>query len=230
MENLKQLLRECLDNDPMLSITEAVYSVLLNQILSFNIPPGTKLVLSHLAIEFGTSMTPVRDAIMMLAESKLIEMNANKKATVVGYNESSSKNLHQFREALETCAAVQACTAASDETIARLVETTENNIKLYYEAKSSSSPELMHRLVNEDLFFHRALVKASNNKYIIDQYDKIYPSIVFMRKFFSPFDFNPIEYPQAHLAITTALQTRTPSFVRGAISVHFQALDSAKRL
>lgn len=229
MENLKQLLQKCMENNPRLSVTEAVYSVLLDQIISFSIPPETKLVLAHLATDFGISMTPVRDAVMMLTESKLVEINANKKATVVGYSEDSSKNLQPFREMLETCAAVQACTAASDETIAELVEAVEKNIRLYEEAKLSGDPELMNRLVNEDLFFHRALVKASGNKYIIRQYDKIYPSIVFMRKFFSPFDFDPIEYPQAHRSIATALQTRTDAFVRSAIGVHFQALDSAKR-
>lgn len=229
MDNLKQLLEECMDTEPSLSTTEAVYSVLLNQIISFDIPPKTKLVLSHLAVDFGISMTPVRDAVIMLAENKLVEINASKKAIVTDYDENLSQNLFQFRQALESCAAAQACTQASGETIAHLAEVMEKNTELYYEAKSSQDPELINKLVNEDLFFHRALVKASGNRYVIEQYDRIYPSIVFMRKFFSPFDFNPVEYPEAHRAITSALQTRSVEFVRGAVSVHFRALDSAKR-
>lgn len=230
MKQLEAAMSSYLLDHPKASVVEAIYAVLLDEIIRFQILPDTKLTLSHLAEEFGVSITPVREAVLRLGDLGLVNVGAGKKAIVAGYNESMSRNLREFRYCLESLAAVQACDKASDETLRELTAMVDANIELFYRAKEEHSTELLNQLINEDLRFHRALVAASGNPRLIAQYEKIYPCIVFMRQFFLPFDFKPVEFPEAHRAITQALVTRNPQHVRGSIQLHFQALDSAQKL
>lgn len=230
MTELKQKLDAYLRDHPEEPLADAVYAVLLHKIISFELAPGTKLLLSHLAADFGTSITPIRESIARLEETGLVQINEGKKALVAGYNEKFFRDLQELRYCLESLAAVQACRNAGDQEIDALAEQVKRNIALFDSIRHGCSAEDLGRLINQDLAFHRALVVASGNPLLIAQYEQIYPNILFVRQFFSPFDFSPVEFPDAHLAITRALATRDTTYVRGAIHLHFQALDSAKRL
>ena len=228
-QDLQQAMLEHLLGHPENSVAEAIYSVLLNEIITFQILPETKLTLSNLAKEFDVSLTPVREAINRLTDLGLLTIGEGKKAVVAGYNEQMGQNIQEFRYCLEALAAVQACDNADDATIRALADMVDADNALFHQAKQEQTPEMLNRLINEDLKFHLALVQASGNPRLIAEYDKIYPCIVFIRQFFSPFDFQPVEFPEAHLAIPQALMTRNKQHVRGAIQLHFQALDSAKQ-
>ena len=230
MTELKQKLNLYMQEHQSSPMSDAVYEVLLDQIISYRISPGTKLLLSHLAADFGTSMTPVREALVNLESTGLICFNEGKKATVIEYNEGVCRDLQELRYCLESLGAVQACQNASDQEIQELVSQVEHNIDLFYSARENQRLEALHRLIIEDLAFHRKLVRCSGNPLLIEQYERVFPNILFARQFFSPFDFSPVEFPEAHLAITRALITRDVAYVRGAIHLHFQALDSAKRM
>lgn len=230
MTELRHALDDYTREHPEQPMADAIYAVLLNEIISFQLTPGTKLLLSHLAADFGSSMTPVREAIGRLEETGLVQITEGKRAVVAEFDEKFCRDLQELRYCLEALAAVQACRSATDEQLFALRDMVEKNNSFFLSIRGKASPEELFQLINDDLAFHHALVMTSGNPLLIEQYERIYPCILFVRQFFSPFDFAPVGFPDAHQAITRALVTRDPAYVRGAIHLHFQALDSAKRL
>lgn len=219
-------LRSMTERYPDYSMTETIYATILDLIVSFRIPPGTKLVTLRLAEEMGVSMTPVRDALKLLEENGFISTNAGRKTFVAEYSEESCSQLRALRISLECLAAEQVCETAGDELINELKNDVEDNIRLWEKCKDNF--DYYHLQITADLNFHRKLVHSSQNRFLIEQYDRIWPSITFVRQFFSPFGFCQAEYPQAHRAIPMALATRDPKFARAAMMMHFKNIYSAE--
>ena len=51
-----------MNNDNMQTLSDQVYSYLLDMILSMEIKPGNKIPEAKIASKFGISRTPIRDA------------------------------------------------------------------------------------------------------------------------------------------------------------------------
>lgn len=227
--DLKNYLSTMMKRFPDYSMTEAVYATFLDLIISFKIPPGTKLIVFSLAKEMGISMTPVRDAIKQLAENGFVQTAEGRKTFVAGYCEESCEKLQTLRISLECLAAELVCEVAPDSFIRELAQDVETNIG-YWEKCKVDLDKYYPMQITADLNFHRKLVHGSQNRFLIEQYDSIWPSITFVRQFFSPFGFSQAEYPQAHRAIPMALATRDPAFARAAMMMHFKNVFSAERL
>lgn len=82
------------------------YDLIKEKILSKEIQPGTRLVDSQLAEDFGISRTPARDAIRKLAEEGLVITKPGKKGYFV-YQPSARDidEIYEFRQILELAAA-----------------------------------------------------------------------------------------------------------------------------
>lgn len=227
--DLKESLNTITNRFPDYTMTEAVYATFLDLIVSFKIPPGTKLVVFRLADEMGISMTPVRDAIKQLERDGFVSTSEGRKTFVANYSEEVCNQLQSLRISLECLAAEQVCEVASDEFIEELSRDVETNIG-YWEKCQEDLDTYYPMQITADLNFHRKLVHATGNRFLIEQYDRIWPSITFVRQFFSPFGFCQAEYPQAHRAIPIALATRNPEFARAAMMMHFKNVFSSSRL
>ena len=100
--------------------TEMIYSTLREAIMSGDLKPGERIVLSKVASELGVSTIPVREAIKQLATEGLIELSAHSEATVSRLSEKDFRELAEIRVLLESHAARLATERATPEFIAEL--------------------------------------------------------------------------------------------------------------
>ena len=107
------------------SLEEKVYAILEEEILSGTLRRGVQLRESALAERLNASRTPIRGALHRLAEDGLVELCANKGATVIGISHEDIEDIYDIRIRLEGLAAKLAAERMSDEERAELIASVE---------------------------------------------------------------------------------------------------------
>lgn len=141
------------------SLEEKVYLVLEEEILSGKLKRGEQLREIALAERLEASRTPVRGALHRLAEEGLVELCANKGATVIGITEEDIEDIYAVRKRLEGLAARLAAERMSDEDKAMLKETVE--LSEFYLAKHDDKQN--GKLDSE---FHNIIFQASGSRHL----------------------------------------------------------------
>ena len=104
-----EMIEEIQNQNPFVRISEAVYSILEDAILSSKLRPGSKLKINKIADELNVSGTPVREAVERLTSRGLvIESMINggkyKNYYVFDLSEDDIENLFEARKAIESVA------------------------------------------------------------------------------------------------------------------------------
>ncbi len=82
---------------------------LLVEIFQGELPPGTRLVVMNLAARFGLSSTPVREALLELEWSGVVQFHHNRGAVVRPFGPTQLREIFGVRRLLEVEAARLAC-------------------------------------------------------------------------------------------------------------------------
>ncbi|RPJ03771.1 MAG: GntR family transcriptional regulator, partial [Deltaproteobacteria bacterium] len=99
---------------------------LKNQILNFKLLPGVKISDKEVAQQLGISRSPVREALIQLAEQGLVDVRYNKGVTVKGFSIKEVEDLYTLRAALESLA-VNLTTKNMDQRKLRALESLLNS-------------------------------------------------------------------------------------------------------
>lgn len=143
-------------NEP---ISDRVYELLLAQIYSGQLSPGTEINEAAIARQFGVSRGPVREAVRRLQGIQLITREPYLRARVIELSAESALELFQMRMGLEGVACYLAAERMTNEEIDALLRDTE----LDYERRLQGIPAPEGRHFD----FHERIVRASGNSRII---------------------------------------------------------------
>ena len=109
------------------------YDVLRRRILNREFAPGTRLVLRDLAEQLGTSVIPVRDALVQLTTERLTVGGAGQGWEVVSLSTLDVREVCVVREALETESVRRCAETAGPEDVAYLRSVAEALDGMYRE-------------------------------------------------------------------------------------------------
>lgn len=104
------------------SLHERVADELRDQIISGALKPGEKLAVNELALGIGVSLTPLREAIKLLAAESLIEVMPNRGARVAPITVEQTRALFEVIAGMESLAAELATLRMSDVDRAHLAD------------------------------------------------------------------------------------------------------------
>jgi DNA-binding GntR family transcriptional regulator len=90
------------------------------EILDDQLPPGSDLNSVDLATRFGTSRTPVREALVMLEKEGLVEIPPRRRPRVADHGREEIREISRVRSAMLGLCASEACEHASVEELAEL--------------------------------------------------------------------------------------------------------------
>lgn len=79
----------------------SLYSDLRERIINFDLPPGTILSRDELAKYYGVSQTPVRDALIRLADNDLVTIHPQSKTLVAKIDTQKLVSIHFLRVSVE---------------------------------------------------------------------------------------------------------------------------------
>jgi DNA-binding GntR family transcriptional regulator len=142
-----------------LSLEEKVYMQLEEEILTGKLKRGDQLKETALATRLEASRTPIRGALHRLAEEGLVELLANKGATVIGITREDIEDIYAVRMRLEGLAARLAAERMTEEEREELKTTMELSEFFVAKGNEKRSGEL-------DSAFHSIIFKASGSRHL----------------------------------------------------------------
>lgn len=155
--------RPTLDADDS-HLTERVLRELREQIVSGQLPPGSKLPIRDLAARLGSSPIPVREALRALHAQGLVDLSTYRVAVVAPVSVEDLDSIYVMRANLEALATRQAAARGDAAWLSRVEEALHSLEALY----ATGGPDLEW----EDLDaahkrFHHAIYVASGSKWLL---------------------------------------------------------------
>jgi DNA-binding GntR family transcriptional regulator len=146
---------------------DAVYSALRQAVLTSVLKPGQRLNSTELAAQLGVSLTPVRNAIQLLAAEGLIEVHPRSGTFVATVNANDVRETFEIRRALE-CLAVELATA-------RVTGKELDHLRALLAAmkKPVRNEEELLQHQTDNARFHLTILEAARNGRLLDAYQRL---------------------------------------------------------
>lgn len=190
----------------------AIHAQIRNDIVTLRLRPGTRLSENELALRFGTSRAPVREALIRLVEEGLIEVLPQRGSFVSRISLAAMQRARFVREALEVAIARRAAEIgfspqAREQAAASLAE----------QERAKDDPE---RFTLADDAFHRTLadhIGISQIWAVLEREKSHFDRV----RFLSLPEKTPVESLIAqHRDILAAILRRDPEGAEAAMRVH----------
>lgn len=94
---------------PGASAAGRVEAELRRAIIALELPPGTRLSEQEIALKYGVSRQPVREALIALAKTRLVDVQPQRGTIVVKFSVRKMMEARFIREAVEVAIVRQAC-------------------------------------------------------------------------------------------------------------------------
>lgn len=185
---------------------ERIYAEIRRSIMIGTCLPGERLSADKLANEYGTSITPVRDALQMLSEAGLVTIKPRSGYFVAVMTAKQLWDLLELREILELAAIERANSQISDQQIAAL-----EGIQCSVPGNVAKS----HPCAIEcDRQFHYVMVQASGNHEIADTLARVHDRLA---RFFVMSGACDVLH-STHASLIAALQRRDSAAAQQALA------------
>jgi len=142
------------------SLTDQVYSILRDDIISWRLKPGHVFVETAIASKLGVSKTPVREALALLSQERLVEVLPRVGYRVVPLYAADIRELFDMRLMAETTAVQLAAERATDTQLQELRELYEGDVPPFKDDLSDIEAFIRH---HDDLHLRVAQL-ASNGR------------------------------------------------------------------
>ncbi len=184
-----------------------VYRELRRAIITGSRPPGEKLNVRGFADQYGTSITPIREALQMLYQEGLVTIIPHSGYLVTQLTLKQLRDLLALREILELAAVELAAERITNEQLSEL-----EHIPAGY---TGDDDESYDRYTDENRRFHYLVARASGNQELADTigrlHDRLARFMVLRRAGQTMQD--------SHKLIITALRGRDRAAARQALGV-----------
>lgn len=110
---------------------QRVISAVLEAILDLKLAPGARLVERELALSSGASRSAIRNGLLRLAQSGLVELNPNKGATIATCGPREAREIFDARVVIESSLITALSEKATGDDVARLEAFVEDERQAY---------------------------------------------------------------------------------------------------
>jgi DNA-binding GntR family transcriptional regulator len=203
---------------------EVVYDLLRENILRGKYKPGSRLIIDELALTFGVSQIPIREAMRQLEADGFVTIEPYVGATVTELNADFIFEVFALLEHLEIISSRAACRLMSDDDLRQLANMIEQmDLSMDDPNQWSNENKEMHLFICRCASM-KLMLKMMEN--VLDHWDRL--RLHYLYDVFG----NRIQVAQEdHKRILAAFYSRDPDEVERVIHAHNQdALSSYIRL
>jgi len=201
-------------------LNDSVYEYILTLIVEHEFEPGQKINMSKLAEDLDISRTPIKIALERLADEGIV-----KKSSSNGYETRrifwpDCLSLYQTRELIEGYAAKEAAFKIRSDGIKELEE-------IISRSKEHAKSQQIVPFLQDDIDFHRTIVKYSGNIHLLDAYDHLKTWIRLYQHLFRAYQTERIIFDNAiekHTAILKSIKNHFGNEARIQSERHIQEL------
>jgi DNA-binding GntR family transcriptional regulator len=203
------------------SLADRAFHAIRDKIVSLELPPGAVVHEAGLMAELGIGRTPIREAVRMLEQARLVEVYPRRGVFVTSVNISDLADLSEVREALEPHAARLAAERASDDErreLAALIEEAGRKDKLDRRA-----------LIDLDHRIHACVYRCTHNAFLEASLEEYY--VLALRIWFLALDRveHLDEAVSEHGELLEAIRDGDGARAEQAMRRHVQGFEQAVR-
>jgi len=188
---------------PRLSLSEAAYTAVKEELLSAKYAPGDRVAVERLCQELAVSRTPVWDALNRLETEGVVEIVPRKGVYLVTFSPEKAREIYVVRAALEGMATRLAAEQLTDRQLGQL------QTALDQQAACLDSKDV-HGYAGATIKFHDIIVEAAGNRMLQRLLDSVYSQmeVLRLRTLYLPTRLRA-SYSE-HQSIFAALKRRDP--------------------
>lgn len=201
------------------SLSEQIYSILKQEILTHKIEFGSTLVNRDLQERFNVSSTPIRDAVLRLKEDGIIETVTRSGAKLINFDYDFAIKVNQVILIL-TLGALE---STKDKSNPELIAALKNN--LYLEEENVNT-DLYY---NYDYNFHKTIFDFCDNYLLKDIFKKYNLILQLLTRYYHDLSFeNKIRKKciEQHSIILDALENGDFELVTKLIKAHYEEAET----
>ncbi len=142
-------------------VSQEVYEALKKDIMAMKLLPGQLLMTQHLSEQYGASRTPVREALIRLAEIDFVEKIGGGKFRVKEITWKMVVDLYKMRIILETAAMDSIVNTISEEQIKEFEQYTDNMSTAFAEND-------YFEYFENDMAFHNLILRIYDNQMLLN--------------------------------------------------------------
>lgn len=199
-------------------LREVIRERIVERILDGTYSPGSRIVESQLAHEFGTSQAPVREALRDLEGMRFIESQPHVGARVRAVMREELGQIYPVRAALEEVAGREAAVRVTDEILAALAG------ELQAMRRAAEAGDVHEQLVH-DARFHEIIVEASGNQVLLEVWRSLRVEASTLVSVLKA-DSNLRMIAEMHRPVLSALQSRDPDLAGKEMRAHIEFFGS----
>lgn len=184
---------------------------LQDAILEGVLKPGERLRAEALAQRFGTSRTPVREALLQLEAQGLVEVEPNRGAVVRAFDRADLLDLYEVRALLEPAAAARAARNIGERDIERLQANCD-------QADAAGDDAEVQIALNEE--FHRIIGDAAGSPRLAVAMRAVAGIPRGFREVFWHSEEQRAESLLCHRRLVTAFRTRDAQLAEAVMRMH----------
>lgn len=205
---------ECTPRKPQESARDYAARTLVENIVHTRLEPGQQLVEQALCQAMAISRTPLREAMLDLANRQLIEIRPKIGSYVARIDPEIVEQVRHLRSVLESELAAMACRACTREALDRLWENTAV-WRMYIERKQEE------KIFSLDKEFHRMMYELCGRMYWYRLVESAAPH--FDRTTVLSFRCRPMEHIlEDHEALLRAVEVKDEASARAVATRHME--------
>ncbi|MET4783355.1 GntR family transcriptional regulator [Glaciihabitans sp. UYNi722] len=193
--------------------SDRAYSILREQILDSELPPGTVLAEVEQSTRLGVSRTPLREALSRLAAEGLVAAHSGRGLIVTAVSIDNITELFEVRQALEE----QAARLAARRRDVRVFEELQAEFRRAPELLDSDDRHEYYELVGR---LDAAIDVAAGNQFLVSTLDVVRTHVVRIRRLSHDNPERLREAAQEHLMIVDAIVDGSESLAAHATQLH----------
>ena len=193
---------------PQENLGEVVYKTISEALISGDLRAGDKLRIREIAAQMGTSVTPVRDAILRLVQENAIILRNARDIRVRALSLEEYIEIRTIRIELEGLAAAQAAKKVTKEDIDRIEKLFSEGEKAVKHGDFSTSTKLNQQ-------FHFELVKIAQAPILLEILEGLWMRIGPLIA--GAYEAGDLDMVKHHRPIINAIKERNPKKARAAI-------------
>ncbi len=188
------------------TLKNRLYADLRRSIIMGHRQPGEKINAREIAESYGTSITPIREALQMLHQEGLVTIRPHSGYLVTRLTLKQLRDLFELREILELAAVKRAASRISDQEL--------EEIERVYAGYTGDDDDSYARYTAENRRFHCLIARATRNQELTEMlghvHDRLARFMVMRQAGHS--------MQQSHAQIVEALRARDPEAACRALS------------
>lgn len=195
------------------------YRMLKENILKLDLKPGEEIKELYLSEMLEMSRTPIREALILLKNEKLIETFPQSGTFVSKIDREKFKNGRMLRICIEKKMLELACESFPDEYLKQL---EENIKKQEYILNTTRDYVEFHKL---DLQFHKLIFQGVNYLALFDITNSNFSDYIRVRQLNSSNKIKDDYVLNGHKKIYEIIKNKTPEFIETTLINHFSRLE-----